>query len=64
MEMTPETKYVIDVAIVAVLAVVGWFAAPMILPKEYADNNLYKGGVALVAALIGGGIAYFFHTSM
>lgn len=63
MELSTEMMYVIDFAIIAVLAVIGWFIAPRILPDSY-ENTWSKAAVAVVGALLGAGAAYFFHNSM
>lgn len=61
MEMSTEMMYVIDFAIVAVLAVIGWFITPYI--KDSPDN-MWRGGMAAVGALLGLGIAWLFHSNM
>lgn len=61
MEMSTEMMYVIDFAIVAILAVLGWFITPYI--KDSPDI-MWRGGMAAVGVLIGLGIAWFFHSNM
>ena len=59
--MSTEMMYVIDFAIVAVLAVIGYFITPYIIANP---DNMMKGGMAAVGGLLGLGIAYFLHRSM
>lgn len=59
--MSKEMMYVIDFAIVAVLAAIGWFITPMIISSP---DLMWKGAMAGVGALLGVGIAWFLNSNV
>ena len=57
MEFTSEMQWAVKIAIIAVMAGIGWFAGGSLIPASSTAWNNEIGGA--VGVLLGLGIAYF-----